>query len=59
VIAARVAERGIDTVLDQPRQSDPCQIGRYEGKNAEDEKTAIAINEKLDTMIIAKNLSVL
>jgi len=52
-------ERRIDTALDQPRQRDTGEVGGDEREDAENEEPAVAINEKLDPMVIAKNRPVL
>ena len=54
-----MVKSGIDAALDQPRQGDAGEIGADQRKNAENEETAMTINEKLNTMVIAKNLCVL
>jgi len=58
-IAPRVAKRRIDAVLDQPGQGDAREIRRDQRENAQDEKAAVAINQELDAMVMAKNRSVL
>jgi len=57
-IAVFGAERGIDPVLDQPWQRNAGEVGGDQRKNTENEKTAVAVNEKLDPVVIAKNISV-
>jgi len=52
-------QRRVDAALDQPRQGDAGEIGGDEGNNAEQEQPAVAVNEKLDPVVVAKNLSVL
>jgi len=53
-----MVKSGIDAALDQPGQGDAGEIGADQRENAEDKETAMAINEKLNTMVIAKNLCV-
>ena len=52
-------KRRIDAALDQPRQRDAGKIGGDQGNNAEQEQPAVAVNEKLDPVVVAKNLSIL
>jgi hypothetical protein len=58
-LAIRAAQRRVDTALNQPRQRDTGQVGGDEREDAENEKAAVAINQKLDAMVIAKNRSAL
>jgi hypothetical protein len=53
------AERRIDAIFDQPGQSDAREIGGDERKDAEDEITPVALNEKLDAVVVAENRRIL
>ena len=53
------AESRIDAALDQPRNGDTRQIRSDQRQNAEDEKTAMAVNKKFDPVVIATNFGVL
>src|SRR6266545_8007191 len=57
--ALRRAQRRVDTVLDQPGQSDTGEIGSDKRENAEDKKMPVAVDEKLNAVVIAKNRDVL
>jgi hypothetical protein len=52
-------ERSIDAALDQPRQSDTGKICGDQREKAEDEETAVALDEKLDAVVVAKNCAAL
>ena len=52
-------QRRVDATLDQPRQGDAGEIGGDQGNDAEQEQPAIAVNEKLDPVVVTKNLSIL
>jgi hypothetical protein len=58
-IAFRRAQRRVDAVLDQPGQSDTGEIGSDKRDNAEDKKMPVAVDEKLNAVVIAKNRGVL
>jgi hypothetical protein len=58
-LAVRAAQRRVDAALDQPRQGDTGKVGGNEREDAEKQEPAVAINEKLDAMVIAENRSVL
>ena len=50
---------GIDAALDQPRQGDAGEIGGDQRQDAEKYKPAVALDKKLNPVVIAKNFSVL
>jgi putative intracellular protease/amidase len=52
-------KRGVDAAFDQPRQGDAGEIGSDQRKKAEDEKAAVALDQKLDTVVVAKNCDAL
>jgi hypothetical protein len=52
-------QRRIDAALDQPGQSDAGKVGGDERNDAENDKPAIAVDEKLDALIVTKNLPLL
>ena len=52
-------QRGIDAALDEPGQSDAGEIGSDQRQNAEDDESAVALDEKLDAVVIAQNRSIL
>ena len=52
-------QRRIDAAFDQPGQGYAGKIGGDQRNNAKKEQSAVAVNEKLDPMIIVKNLSIL
>jgi len=49
----------IDGVLDEPRQRHAGKVRGDQGKNPKNQETAIAINEKLDAVVMTKNLGFL
>src|SRR5258706_3958390 len=52
-------QRGIDAALDQPGKRDAGQISGDQRQDAEENQPAIALDEKLDAVVIAKNFSIL
>ena len=58
-VAVLGAHRRVDAAFDQPWQGKTGKISGDQGKNAEKEQPSVAVNEKLDPVVIAKNLCVL
>jgi len=58
-VAVPGAQRRVDAAFDQPWQGQTGKIGGDQGKNTEQEQPAVAVNEKLDPVVIAQNLRVL
>jgi hypothetical protein len=50
-------QRGVDAALDQPRQRHAGKVGGDEREDTEDQVTTVTVDEKLDALVVTKNLS--